>query len=113
MLILPLLVAAAPIAFTGADITDAQCVAAFSLAVDGASRSDDAAAKQSLAMGAIYFVGKLKGRNPTLDLEAILRTVSAGVTKNSASTLQRCVVEFRTVGQDMITIGRALSASGL
>jgi hypothetical protein len=110
-LLLPLTLAATPAAsatiYSPADIADARCMAVFAVMADGSEPT----AKQAGVMGMIYFVGKLVGRNPTVDLEAILRSVAPDAAKDAATYLPTCGAELQTVGHKMTVAGEALSGN--
>ena len=108
-LLLPLMLAAAPAAnYAPNDIADARCLAVFALMADGS----EPAIKQAGAFGTIYFVGKLVGRNPKIDLEAILRAGAPDAEKNITSYRQTCGAELQAVGQKMTIAGQSLSGDG-
>lgn len=67
--------------------------------------------KTSVSLAAIYFLGKLDGAAPNLDLETRLRAELAGMAaKDFQSEAARCGAELAKRGQDMQTLGAHLQA---
>jgi hypothetical protein len=103
---------AAPAAAQDATTTaDVRCaVAAVALA---GSAGSNATLQQQATMAALYFIGKLDGRTPNLDLEASIR---AEMTKMSqpdmAAEAQRCGQQLMSRGQALQTIGEHFKAQG-
>lgn len=87
------------------ELSDARCVAAFLVMVDEGKSDDD---KQAATVGAVYFAGKLYGRNPNIDLTAALRGAEDEVGNNLKAELTRCGAELTTMGTAMTTAGNAL-----
>ena len=115
-ILLPLLLAATPApAYSDADIADAQCVAAFALVAS--TLKDQSAADPKATAGVVsgmtYFIGKLRGRTPTFDLEAILRSVFRTVKQDTKAQVARCAAEMAAVGELMGKVGKSLSADGI
>jgi len=75
--------------------------------------SSNETAKSSSLLGSMYYLGKLDGRAPSLDLEAALieqfGKMQAADTKNEAV---RCGNEMSTRGQAFEKIGEDLSKKG-
>jgi hypothetical protein len=96
--------AAAPAAAQDAENTaDIRCALA-AMAMVGATQ--DATMKQQATMAALYYVGRLDGRNPNLDLEARLRQEMARMAPQElAGEALRC-------GQQLMVRGKALQAIG-
>jgi hypothetical protein len=96
--------AAAPAAAQDAENSaDIRCALA-AMAMVGATQ--DATMKQQATMAALYYVGRLDGRNPNLDLEARLRQEMAKMAPQElAGEAQRC-------GQQLMVRGKALQAIG-
>ncbi|MEO5938273.1 MAG: hypothetical protein ABIQ43_04610 [Sphingomonas sp.] len=94
--------------YTAPDLADARCMAAYAILAD----SKDAKVQQGGIFGTIYFVGKLRGRTPGIDVEAILRVVGNEVKRAHQDFLARCGVEMQTVGATLTAAGNALAADG-
>jgi len=94
-------------AMPATELSDTRCVAAFAMMVDQATGDD---VKQGATTGLVYFVGKLYGRNPGIDLTAALRPVSDDVGKNLKTELTRCGAELTAVSAAMTAAGNALQA---
>jgi hypothetical protein len=84
--------------------SDARCLAVFS----AAAASEDKAAQDGGKVGAIYFAGKLRGRNPSVDFETVLRRAFPSLEANSAQDGKRCVAELQSMGAAMTAAGAAL-----
>jgi hypothetical protein len=105
---LPFALAAGTSNYAALDLADARCVAAYAIQAS----STDANTQQSGMFGTIYFVGKLKGRSPNLDIEAILRVVGMEVKRAQQDYLARCGVEMQVMGATLIKAGNTLQAEG-
>jgi hypothetical protein len=86
------------------EASDARCLAVLSLIV----ASGDKETLQAAQTGSFIFVGKLLGRNPSIDLEAAMRTASAAMGENTRPDLVRCGAEITAIGQTMSRVGEAL-----
>ena len=84
--------------------SDARCLAVFS----AAAASEDKAAQEGGKTGAIYFAGKLRGRNPSVDFETVLRHAFPALKANPTQESNRCVAELQSMGAAMTTAGEAL-----
>ena len=86
---------------------DVRClVVAFTL-----SQSQDANAKQIGGAASAYYLGKLDGRTPGLDLEAQLREAIPKVTPDIfMAQLQECGAPLKTRFDEVKTIGDRLKA---
>ncbi|HEY9216555.1 MAG TPA: hypothetical protein VIO94_00790 [Phenylobacterium sp.] len=64
-------------------------------------------------IGALYFIGKLDGRNPQFDLEKValteLRTMNEATTKSESV---RCMREMRARGAKLRALGESIRARG-
>jgi hypothetical protein len=90
-------VAAAP---TGDDYGDARCYLVFSFLADLPVNGRPLTAEERGEMNGVasYFLGKVKGRNPSLDLATILSpAIIRDVQANLQSQMQRCVPETETM----------------
>lgn len=107
---LPLLLAAPPTAaFKPVELADGQCLAAFGLVAN----SKDQQLVQAGTLGSIYFYGKLVGRNPSVDVASLLRSVGPGVTKDPSPQLKRCGDELAKSGDALTAVSKTLAADGL
>jgi hypothetical protein len=88
---------------------DIRCVAAV-LALSGKA---DAATKSTLAMSAIYYIGKLDGRVPSLDLEdALVKELSTMTAAEIGSEAVRCGKDLSVRGQQIKAMGDHMVARG-
>lgn len=108
MLSIALPLALAGVSYTAPDLADARCVAAYAILAD----SKDAKVQQAGVLGTGYFVGKLYGRSPGIDIEAILRVVGMEVKRAHQDYLARCGTELQVMGATLIKAGNALQADG-
>jgi hypothetical protein len=98
--------AAAPVPVSP-ERADARCLAAFGmLATD--TKADVQRASQ---MGALFFYGKLVGRNPRVDLKAVMLDAAQTVGPRIQGELQRCGGELQRSGEAMQAVGTALVGS--
>lgn len=103
---LPLMLAGA--SYTAPDLADARCTAAYAILAS----STDPKVQQAGILGTAYFVGKLYGRSPGIDVEAILRVVGMDVKRAQQDYLARCGTELQAMGTTLIKAGNALEADG-
>lgn len=84
---------------------DARCIVA------GAKLAAAEPGQQRGAMMLVlYYIGRIDGRSPKLDLESVLESVAAKVTGTDLqSELRRCGTELATKGREITRIGRDLS----
>src|ERR1700761_4413819 len=87
------------------DQADAQC-----FVVVAALIGKDPSKAEQLQGGLTYFVGKIVGRHPAADLEALVRAAMPVVTKLGASEFTRCGGELEQMGGRLQTLGKALQA---
>lgn len=104
-LALPLMLAAAPAPADTID-ADARCVTTFAYLV---GTTKDEGAKTAGVSALIYFVGKLKGADANLSVEAAIRGVAPKMA-SMQSDLSRCLDEFRAMGTELSAAGAALQA---
>ncbi len=70
----------------------------------------DAAQKEAGTKAALYFAGKLLGREPGLDLSAVAKTeIVAMATFDRQAGYQRCGAELKLTGEKLQAAGAALS----
>jgi hypothetical protein len=83
---------------------DARClVAIFMLASEG-----DPTRQQATQNGSMLFVGKLLGRNPSINLEAAMRKAIAEIGSNVNVELKRCGGEMQGIGAAVASAGAAM-----
>lgn len=88
-----------------ADDLDAQCV------VIGAriSASPDQQQRASGQLLTVYFLGRIEGRSPGVDLEKLIELQAAKMTRDDEKrALQRCGRKFASQGTELVRIGRIL-----
>lgn len=91
---------------TPATIDDLQCTAVLSLDMAG---TKDPARKNGFMLGVFYFLGRIDGRDPGLDLETALR--SAATEFQQLAPEQRRAAAARC-GQLLVARGRVFNAAG-
>ncbi len=108
MIFLPMLAAtvAAATPLTSTD-PDVRCAAVLAYQVGQAKAEDQAKLMASLS----YFLGKVKGRDATANLETLLRGTYHGDPNLLADNAQRCVTELQHLGAEMQAAGAALTAN--
>jgi hypothetical protein len=88
---------------------DARCLDAFAaMAAGGDPAKPDAQLVQAGQSGATYFVGKLRGRNPAVDLEQVMRAAFPALQADADGEFKRCSAELMDAGQAMTKAGQAL-----
>jgi len=87
------------------DLADMSCLLA-------AAEEDPEATKEvsdSMTLLAIYYVGKLYGRNPAFDIDTFVRVNAEALDKESRSeSLQRCSTELGQRGDALVKAGSSL-----
>lgn len=107
LLALALALAAAPIPAVATEASDARCLASISYLI-GIAKEEQS---KDLTIVAIYFAGKLYGRNPAIDLTATLKAIVAGASENDLrAEAPRCATELATAGEALQAAGTAISA---
>lgn len=113
-MILTILAAAGAAAVTpGSQLNkDLHCVAAISSAIGMAKTEND---KSQMIAGNLYFLGKVDGESPGLDLEQAMVDVVSGAdfAKRLPDEMRRCGAELQSRGQAMVEVGKALTKRGL
>lgn len=99
-----LLAQAAPAAAVTPEQADARCIAAF--ATMASSGKDPV--QRAAQLGALYFYGKLIGRNPQLDLQTAMTAAAKAVGGNPRPELTRCGGELEQSGRAMQAVGQAM-----
>lgn len=88
---------------------DARCLDAFALmAAGGDPAKPDPNMIEAGKTGATYFVGKLRGRNPGVDLEQVMRAGFSALQTDAEGEVKRCSAELSDAGQAMTKAGAAL-----
>lgn len=92
--------------------SDLACMVVTMLA---ATRTTDANSKQGVMVGFGYYMGRLKGRDPGIDLKARLlaetRALVANPDRLKAEAI-RCGADMQAWGRETKEIGEALTAEG-
>lgn len=101
----------APALAQDANADDLRCVAVFAVA---AGQAKDSAIQGPLIAGTMYFIGRLDGRAPGLDLEARLKAEALHMEEKGlfATESKRCGETIGARGKDLMKIGEALKAAG-
>jgi hypothetical protein len=95
--------AAAPL--DAASQSDVRCVAALALAANSAEGEQ----LTGLAFETFYYIGRLDGRVPGLDLEAALRQEAIRITDASQKQLlDSCTAQYLKRAQDIQSIGKSM-----
>ena len=90
---------------------DLRCVLV--VAISGAQAGASAEAKQGLAGGIGYYMGRLKARDPAIDLGARLSALAKGMQiADLKDDFARCGAEMKAFGAEAQSVGRALQAVG-
>jgi hypothetical protein len=87
------------------EASDARCLVAFA----ALASQDDPTNKQVAQMGSAIFVGKLLGRNPSIDLETAMRKAAKELGNSIGSEMQRCGGEMQAIGMAMSRAGEAMA----
>jgi len=104
---LSLVLAAAPLsAQTGEAEADLNCTAILATRI---SDTEPGEKRSGMIAGLMYYIGKLEGRNPQIDLKAELKRTYATLThERAAAEAQRCDSSLSTKGQSLQKIGSEL-----
>ena len=86
---------------------DARCLAAFGLLV----KDPKPEVQRASQMGALFFYGKLLGRNPRIDLRAAMLDAATLTGAQAQAELQRCGTELQRSGEAMQAVGAALTGA--
>jgi hypothetical protein len=87
---------------------DMRCVV---VAAQVAAMSDEPAMKTAMMSTAMYYLGKLKGREPGLDLKTLAEAEFTRMTPDTAKTeAGRCSAEMAAFNQEVTAISQALKA---
>lgn len=101
---------AMPTGFMAQDEADALCAIVMSYSLGERSDQDITAdERQGLASIILYFVGKIKGRHPTLKISELLAPAYVESKEEQlAAAAPRCLQEALEVGSDLVTAGHIL-----
>lgn len=91
------------------DIADVQCV------IIGArlSGSPNQSRSQSGEMLMLYFLGRLDGRSPNMDLQTLIEREAKKMTSSDFKhAAQRCGAEFSARGAEIVRIGNSIAVLG-
>ena len=89
---------------------DVRCLTAM-FALAGQESKDQQSAG---TLGALYFLGRIDGRSPGLDLETAVAAESKRLTDDElGKNLQTCGTRMESRGKDIIALGKALEKRGL
>lgn len=86
---------------------DARCVAAFGIMGSDAKEEVQRASQ----LGALYFYGKLVGRDPGIDLKAAMLAAATAVAPNPKPEVLRCGAELQKSGEAMQAVGASIGAA--
>ena len=95
--------AAAPAATAPAQ-ADARCLAVLGAIAD----SDQPELQRAAQLGALYFFGKLLGRDPAIDLKAAISEAARSVIANPRPEILRCGAELKASGEALKAVGQSL-----
>ncbi|HEX4695055.1 hypothetical protein [Sphingomonas sp.] len=87
---------------------DARCLAVFAYL---AGTVTDPAGKQSAVTGVAFFVGKLKGVNENVGIEATLRRVYTSDANVVNADRARCIAELTAMGSELSAAGKSITAN--
>jgi hypothetical protein len=79
----------APVGTAGPDAADARCIALMNYMIAKGTPEQQGAARA----GTIYFIGKLRGRNPSVNVAAVLKSAADAATQakmNAQAEIKRC-----------------------
>jgi hypothetical protein len=107
-LVLPLLLGAAPPP-DPETVKDVRCLVA--LIVLG--NSQDPKIRESALIGAQYFLGRIDGRSPGLDLEAAMANEASMIRAQQKSFLESCGAILTRRGGEVEEIGNRLKGRGI
>ncbi|WP_375421610.1 hypothetical protein [uncultured Sphingomonas sp.] len=89
---------------------DARCIALMNFMIAKGTPEQKTAARA----GTIYFVGKLKGRQPGIDVAAVLRTAAEDATRskmNAQAEVKRCGQEVSAAADSLRPAGAPAAAT--
>jgi hypothetical protein len=77
------------------------------------SKSDDPAIRDAGRIGSQYFLGRIDGRAPTLDLESAVVAEAASAGTDQRALLASCGALMKKRGEEVEAIGARLTARGI
>ena len=92
------------------DAADARCISLMNYMIMKGTAAQQSAAR----VGTIYFVGKLKGRQPGIDVAAVLRTAAEDATRskmNAQAEVKRCGQEVSAAADSLRPAGAPAAAT--
>lgn len=104
------------VAAARADVSSAQTIADVQCIVVGArlTASSDRKQKQPSQMLLSYFLGRVDGRSPNVDLEALIEQEARRMTPSEfRSAAHRCGTESSARGAQIVRIGKSLARLGM
>lgn len=108
MFSLVLATAAAAAQPSPADMQDLRCIAAFATLASLTDKADD---QEKMLVGMLYYVGKLDGRSPGIDMAGPLKTLVTQpdyLGKDLLADSERCGNEMKARGAELQKIGGAM-----
>jgi hypothetical protein len=87
------------------EASDGRCLLAFAAIGSNGTPEQQNAAR----LGALYFYGKLVGRNPRLDLVPLMRSSATAVQAQAQAEITRCGNELQSAGAAMQAAGTAMN----
>ncbi|WP_431469195.1 hypothetical protein [Sphingosinithalassobacter sp. LHW66-3] len=110
MLVLTLLALLGQDAIAAANEQDLRCVAAMAAASE--TVSDEV--KSGMAVGIMYFLGRIEGRSPDFHVEAglVRRFSESAWAEQIEADLERCGAQIRDKGIALTAIGNRLTEQG-
>ena len=104
LLLAPISIAASP-AIDAETTKDVRCL----VAVASLANSEDESAKMAAIVGSQYFLGRIDGRQPTLDLETAIRTEAARLDEAAIKgLLLSCGGLMKSRGAALQSIGEGM-----
>jgi hypothetical protein len=86
---------------------DARCLAAFGMLAS----NQQADVQKASQMGALYFYGKLLGRNPGVNLSTAMLEAARAVAPDVRGELTRCGGELQKSGEAMQAVGSSMTGA--
>ena len=84
------------------------------IAISALTGSEDAATQQAGMIGSRYFLGRIDGRSPGLDLENAIAAEAADMDEaQQKALLESCGAQLAKRGSEVVAAGERLEARGL
>ena len=103
-----MLTALALLAAQASTVTPEQADARCLTAMGALASSDKEEAQRAAQLAALYFYGKLLGRNPGIALQSVLTEAATAVAPDPKPVLARCGEELKQSGLALQTVGAAI-----